>query len=763
MGQKNEQSLGGWVAGIALALGCGLVLLWRAERAPRAASERAPATASGRPAPGPARDSDEPAAQAVAPERNLAATSPAVPRDLALRLERFPDRSPLAHALVELTPRADEGGAWLVTDGEGRVEARVPTAARDITVSVAGFEPARTALEPTLRELRLALTPSAALFGRVLREDGTPAAGAEVRLEALRVTASVVRDRGETELRSSVQLGRQLVGAATANAEGWYVLERAVRDGPESVELRAVLTELEARQKVELPRAAEAVPDLVLGPAQHALTVRVVDLDGRPIPDANVSSLDNPLSPTRSRTNERGELVLASVVLPATFNAHARGFLARELRHDGLPVPPPGKIEQPIAVLEIVMAPIGGTQVRIVDAETRFPIFLAHCRCDLYAGSQSVGSSDFEPDRDGLAWVFFVDMSGREEPPVEPETARISVEKQGYEPGQVFELDARAPRGPEPIELALRPLAGWQVLRGRVVRAGEPLARFQVGMKVQPRGDDPMRTGWQYGRAYTDGQGRFSLRWQPDAFAQVVTVYPHWTSWDEFAFLGPMSEEEATAREHVLELGAAIHVPAVLRGVTRGGLYRYYVALVTGEGDTGEGDTGEGDERVIVPTTINGVPIEVREDGELRTLLRLPADRRVQVTIGHVSGNSLKTDGSPPVVHDPAHPELPLVFEVAPIFARVRGQVVGLAPDELARVGVVLAAAPDKESGFRGELTPVRPDGSFELRASLGSQELCLIDATPGEWRAVLARRPLELRGDVEGLVLAPEARPGPK
>jgi hypothetical protein len=272
-------------------------------------------------------------------------------------------------------------------------------------------------------------------------------------------------------------------------------------------------------------------------------------------------------------------------------------------------------------------------------------------------------------------------------------------------------------------------------------------------MKVQPRGDDPAKTGWQYGRAYTDAEGRFALRWQPDTLAQVVTVYPHWTSWDEFAFLGPLDEEEATAREHVLELGAAIRVPAVLRGVTRGGLYRYYVSLLEGEGD----------ERVVVPTTINGVPLEVPADGELRTLLRLPADRRVQVTIGHVRGGSLDMNGSPPVVHDPAHPELPLVFEVAPIFARVRGQVRGLTADELAQVGLVLAPADSQDSGFNGELTPPRSDGTFELRASLGNHELCLVDAMPGEWRTVLAREPLELRGDVEGLVLAPATTPAPR
>lgn len=124
--------------------------------------------------------------------------------------------------------------------------------------------------------------------------------------------------------------------------------------------------------------------------------------------------------------------------------------MAREWRHDGRVVPGSSPVEAPTERVEIVLAPVQGARVRIVDAETRLTIYLAHCRCELVAGGETVGRSDFEPDRDGLAWVSFQDIYGVTDPPVVPESARLTVDKDGYEAEQVFELDARAPSGPEP-------------------------------------------------------------------------------------------------------------------------------------------------------------------------------------------------------------------------------------------------------------------------------------------------------------------------
>lgn len=748
----QARSGGKRLLGALIAIGAGLFVVWLATRTPRTAREQPAERAGNTAAPTSPAVAADPAASeghAVPVERAPSEPAPAGARVIALLLERFPDRAPIAHAALELEPQADEAGAlWPATDAAGRARVRVPTAARTLRVRVTGFEPAEGTLAPGADELRLALVPSTALFGRVLRADGSPAAGAEVELLGTIWQVSLTLDERYPEPMSSVQPSQRAMARAATDAQGWYVLEQPPRPPEGPCEVRARLAELEARLGVALPRTPEALPDLVLAPPARVLLVRVVDLDGRPIPGARVLAHGNPATPGREHTDEQGELRLTAPRLPAQVFAYAPGYLAREWRHDGAPPPGrnPSQVEEPTALVEIGMEPVGGARVRIVDAETRLPIYLAHCACELVAGGAVVGRSDFEPDRDGLAWVSFVDTYQLSDPPVAPETARLTVSKEGYDEEQVFELDARAPPGPEPIELALRPVAGWSVLRGRVLRAGEPLARFQVGMKVQPRVADPTRPGWQYGRAYTDAAGRFALRWRPEAFEQLVTVFPHWTSWDEFAFLGPLDEAVARTGEHVLELRPAAHVPAVVRGVVRGGNYRYYVALR-------EGDDAD---VLVVATTINGVPLVSDVDGELRTLLRLPADRRVQVTVGYVGENSVHADGCAPVVHDPAAPVLPLVLELEPLFLRVRGHVRGSTPEELTGLALTRIAHGELASGRSSNLTRLAPDGSFELQAPRGRHELFLIETAPGGWRTIRARQGLDLERDVEGLVIVP-------
>lgn len=741
--------------GFLIALGA-LASVWLSLREPRNAAERAntPAPVAellSAPAPEPAAPESVGAAEST---RLLAESEPAGPRDVMLALERFPDHAPIARVLVEVEPRAEEADEiWPATDADGKVRLRVPAAARVLNVRAPGFEPGEAALALGADELRLTLIPSSSLFGRVTHAGASPVAGAEVELVAPTWRVSVTpADERRAKPQSNVQAWQRTVARATTDAEGWYVLDPPTRGGEGTVEVRARLGELDGRLSVALPRAPEALPDLVLGPPPSVLLVRVVDTDGRPIPDAYVISMESPLARGRDRTDARGELMVTAPTLPATFGALAPGFRAHAVRHDGQVVSPSTKVEDPTKLVELVLAPASGARVRIVDAETRMPIYMVRGRCELLANGEIVGRSDFESDREGLAWVLFRDRDPNTTS-VTPEFARLTVDEEGYEADQAWELDARASAGPEPIELALRPLPHSRVLRGRVVRDGEPLARFQVGMTVRPRLADPSRKSWQYGRVYTDAEGRFALRWLPAAFEQAVTVCPHWTSWDEFAFLGPLSEDEACAREHVLELHPALHVPALVRGVVRGGSYRYYVSLLEGEGP----------EALVVPTTINGVPIPCDVDGELRTLLRLPTHRRVQVTIGYASENRLHPDGCAPVEHDPGKSRVPLEFELEPLFLRVRGRVNGLPSDEIPGMAVTLFAAGDPEARRASGLGRLQPDGSFELQGSRGKYELLLVETTPGAWRAVRARQPLELERDVEGLVLVAEPPAAPR
>jgi hypothetical protein len=716
--------------------------------APTRAAEPLPATD--------AESAAAPASVGVAESTRLVAESePAGQREVLLVLERFPDHAPIARTLLEIDPRAEEAAeAWPATDADGKVRVRVPTAARTLRVRAPGFEPGEGALVPGIDELRLALVPAFALFGRVTHVDGSPAVGAEVELVAptWRVTLTPADER-RPQMQSNVQTWLRTMASTTTDSEGWYVLDDPTRGAEDTVEVRARLGELDGHLSVALPRAAEALPDLVLGPPPSVLLVRVMDTDGRPIPEALVHCHEYRLSSGRDRTDARGELVVVSPKFPATLRASVTGFRAHEARHDGRVMAAYTTAEEPLKLIELVLARGGGARVRIVDAETRLTIYMARGICELVKDGETVGRSDFESDRDGLAWVWFQDFHGLSDPPASPEIARLSVSSRGYDEAQVFELDADAPAGSEPVELALRPLPGSRCLRGRVMRAGEPLVSFQVGLTVVPRLADPSRASWQHGRVVTDADGRFALRWQPAAFEQAVTVYPHWTSWDEYAFLGPLSEDEACAREHVLELHPALHVPALVRGVVRGGSYRYYVSLLEGEGE----------QALVVPTTINGVPIACDVDGELRTLLRLPAHRRVQVTIGYASENRVHTDGCAPVEHDPEKSRVPLEFELEPLFLRVRGRGHGLAPDEIPGMAVTLFAAGDPDARRGSGLERLQPDGSFELQASRGKYELLLIESTPGEWRAVRARQPLDLERDVEGLVIVAEPPAAPR
>jgi hypothetical protein len=195
----------------------------------------------------------------------------------------------------------------------------------------------------------------------------------------------------------------------------------------------------------------------------------------------------------------------------------------------------------------------------------------------------------------------------------------------------------------------------------------------------------------------------------------------------------------------VLDLLPAVRVPAILRCVVAEGSYSYYVSVL--------------DEAcsVAVATTINGAPISLTGSGsgEVRTTLTLPSQRRSRVTIGFRTDGSVFPDGSPPVEHDPAHPVLPLVFVVRPVFARLVGRVAGFAADELPYVGVAF----QRDWEEQAQVVQPEDDGRFELaRVPFGKGTLYLVRSDErGASTEVLARLELELTGDRDGLVLTPD------
>jgi hypothetical protein len=159
-----------------------------------------------------------------------------------------------------------------------------------------------------------------------------------------------------------------------------------------------------------------------------------------------------------------------------------------------------------------------------------------------------------------------------------------------------------------------------------------------------------------------------------------------------------------------------------------------------------------------VETTINGAPIELDGSGDVRTTLTLPRHRRVLVTIGYRTIARVVPDGSPPVLHDPDHAALPLVFELPNLFARVAGRVVGVAPDELP----LLRVAFDGENEGLARLTSLADDGSFAIDdLPLGKGALYLVRQSGPDARSaapeILARLALELAADCNDIVLAPD------
>ena len=98
---------------------------------------------------------------------------------------------------------------------------------------------------------------------------------------------------------------------------------------------------------------------------------------------------------------------------------------------------------------------------------------------------------------------------------------------------------------------------------------------------------------------------------------------------------------------------------------------------------------------------------------------------------------------------------LPLVFELQPLFAHVRGHVAGFSADELPHLGIGLVLNGEEQSA----LLPPSPDGNFELpHVTRGEGELFLVqDGNSPGGSLVLARLHVVIDRDLEGLVLAPD------
>jgi hypothetical protein len=467
------------------------------------------------------------------------------------------------------------------------------------------------------------------------------------------------------------------------------------------------------------------------------MTIRVIDTNGSPVAGAAVRTSASARRDPEARTGSDGLMKVLVPALPAEFSASAPGMRQREQHIDGRVAARWEKVESYETRVEFVLESVPSLTFKVLDADTRQPIFLASGRVLLMRDGREASFTDFSPDARGEATVLLLDRDGRSDAGNEFDVARVSVTANDYREDPPTDIDLRAPLSSTPIELLLHPEDGTVTLHGRVVRAGEPVADLQVGVKVQRRSEGAKPHGWEYKRANTDAEGRFSVRWPRATSDQVVSAFPHRGRSDEFGFIGPLDVDVAIASEQLLELKPAIRVPAILRGVSKGGRYLYFVSIVDGD--------------VAINTTINGEPLAVDVDGEARVTLLLPGGRRSRVSVGYSTGSSYFDNAANAVEFDPAR-QTSLVFDLQPLFAAISGRAVGFTTDETARLSVAFVAQNDQQS----RTMRCNDDGTFRIGSvARGTGDLLLILDGPTAYQAnVLARMPLVLQGDVENLQL---------
>ncbi|MEO6710158.1 MAG: carboxypeptidase-like regulatory domain-containing protein [Planctomycetota bacterium] len=675
----------------------------------------------------------------------LESVDPTLARRLKLELLRFPDEAAIANTQIEAGPVAGVSGAsWLVTDAQGRLAVEVPGGTTALHLGATGFEICELPFEASQPNVRAVLTPSTGLFGRVVDEAKSPVAGARVTLELTShsLMYSVRATRAHAEV--GVAERRSIADSVKTSANGFYFIPYATTASVERVRLVATKEPKGGALGVDLPRATGQLEDLSLTSGQ-SLTVRVLDVKGQPVAGARILSPENPRPQNEALTGADGTLTYFAPSLPAGFSAFAPSMIPQGQLFDGQAVAPTVKVESTGTRVELVLESVPSVKVRVLDAETRLPINFAQGRVQLLGKDRPREGADINFDSHGEAVVMLVTREPEPDPEAKFLAAKISVFANDYSEGDPpKEIDLRGPLSEEPIEFLLKPIAGTAALHGRVLRAGAPVADLQVGVKVQLRSEGASPRGWEYKRCWTDAEGRFVARWQRKHGDQVVCAFPHKFRPDEYGFIGPMDLDLACANEQVLELKAAMAVPALLRGVVKGGRYCYYVSIVDGT--------------VEVGTTTNGNALAVDTEGEGRVVLLLPSDRRSRVSVGYMTDNTVIDNHEKAIDFDPERPGL-LVFDLSPTFASISGSAVGFSAEELPRLSVAFVAS----SSQQARLVPCRADGTFQLvGVPLGDGDLLLLLAGDSQRSSVIARLPQSLQGNLENIQLRrdPESLP---
>ncbi|HEX4960486.1 MAG TPA: carboxypeptidase regulatory-like domain-containing protein [Thermoanaerobaculia bacterium] len=382
------------------------------------------------------------------------------------------------------------------TDGEGRFEIRALEPGRFmLRARLAGFSPVRRAVEVAADPRRtdlgaIELPAGIAIEGEVTDTQGLPIAAASVETDL----------RAFDDLEWVVELSLPSPAVQTG-PDGRF----RIADLPRKVPLQLHI-EHEGYVPLDAPGVEAPTREVLhfeLKPAR-SLAGRVVTSDGKPVPDASLTRLDEtrtqrsfsrsttPLGSTDANGNFR---VTGLEPGPADLQVEAEGFATRTVR--GVVIPKDRDVEGyeivldrgtilAVRVLSSDGAPMAGVRVEAQPEKPR------------------------AVNRQGMDWPSFHAAAGEtgEEGTVrlevpEPGTYRL----QAASAGRSISDAVQAGQGTTPAELRFPP--GVEV-SGRVVNGeGEGIARVALALNQEAEG-----TFWQ--SAMTEADGSFVFRQVPD-------------------------------------------------------------------------------------------------------------------------------------------------------------------------------------------------------------------------------------------------------
>lgn len=392
--------------------------------------------------------------------------------------------APIEGATVELStsfadsdyPPLNMAITSLKTDARGRWRsAEVPDALKGVSLSISHPDYQSASERPSRGDLRHVLAQGETVTGRVVGPDGRPIAGANVRLRSGSSSAGIADARTDADGRFAL---------LHARPGEFYVMAEADGHAP-------------AFRDVQVKRGGGDAGEVAMGPGE-TLRVRVVDAEGRPLPDVRFSpSLVRGRewgSSFRGKTDAEGRAAWKDAPPGETTYT----FSCRDMMAIRTPLAP-GDQER-----VIVMRPPLVVSGAAVDAVTKRPI--PKFRVEYGVIGEGRGAPAWQPDAKDAA-------DGRYTLTFEfPQTYAIRVTARGYKTAESPGFRVDDP-GASTRDFALEPQP-W--LEGAVRRPdGSPDAKAQVAL-LTPRAS-AMLNGASFAKGFTapvaavDAEGRYAF------------------------------------------------------------------------------------------------------------------------------------------------------------------------------------------------------------------------------------------------------------